>query len=240
MSQIEVAAAARNNAAWCDAVCSAHGSPGEFCDSYWLSRAPTPPYYPNLVTLDPACGPAMAAIQELEQARPFASFAVKDSFGVLPLERADFRLLFSADWLLRPAVLGRPHRRSPAGRWLRVQSDSALAAWEAAWGESLGQPRVFPPALLRRTEIAILAGLDDGGAVTAGVVANRSQNAVGLSNLFAHESERGSLLAECLDVAMDAFPDLPVVGYGVGRDVAESKALGFRSLGSLRVWLKQV
>ena len=93
MSQIRVADAARNNAAWCDAVCSAHGHPGELSDSHWLNRAPAPPFYPNLVTLDRAPGPALAAVQELEAAPPSASWAVKDSFAVLPLERAGFRLL---------------------------------------------------------------------------------------------------------------------------------------------------
>ena len=30
--------AARNNAQWCDAVCRAHGNPGEFHDDIWLNR----------------------------------------------------------------------------------------------------------------------------------------------------------------------------------------------------------
>ena len=30
--------AARNNAEWCDAVCRAHGNPGEFHDDIWLNR----------------------------------------------------------------------------------------------------------------------------------------------------------------------------------------------------------
>lgn len=38
MPEIGIADAARNNAAWCDAVCSAHGAPGELRDSHWLTR----------------------------------------------------------------------------------------------------------------------------------------------------------------------------------------------------------
>ena len=116
MGKIGVADAARNNAAWCDAVCSTHGGPGEFFDSLWLTRAPPPPYYPNLVTLDPALAPAMAAVRELARARTSGSLAIKDSFGVLPLEQAGFRLLFVAEWMLRTAPPAASRRRIRGGR----------------------------------------------------------------------------------------------------------------------------
>jgi hypothetical protein len=240
MSEIGIGDAARNNAAWCDAVCSAHGSPGTFSASLWWSRAPAPPYYPNLVTLDPASGPAMEALGELERAPPAASWAVKDSFAVLPLEQAGFRLQFEAEWILRPASIARHRRRSRSERWFRVESEPALAAWEAAWGESLGQPRVFLPALLRRSEIAILGALGSGGAITAGVVANRTGDLVGISNLFANRQAGGALRADCIEAVLDRFPGIPLVGYESAQDLVESRALGFRSVGSLRVWVKGV
>jgi len=240
VSETGVADAARNNAAWCDAVCGAHGSPGEFFDSHWLTRAPAPPYYPNLVTLHSAVAPAMAAVRELDEARPSASWAVKDSFGVLPLERAGFRLLFGAEWIVRPVPLAPRRPPSHGGRWSRVQCESALSAWEEAWGESLGKPRVFLPALLGRSEIAILAAHDSGGGIIAGVVANRTEKAVGLSNFFVHGKMGGSLRAECMEAAADAFPNLPLIGYEAGQNLVESHALGFSSLGSLRIWLKEV
>lgn len=235
MSEIAAADAARNNAAWCDAVCGAHGCPGELSGSHWLTRAPTPPGYPNLVTLEPAVAPAMAAVRELERARPPEAWAVKDSFSVLALEPAGFRLLFEAEWIVRPALPARPRG---SGRWIRVQSKPALAAWEAAWGESASQTRLFLPALLGRSEIAILAALDDGGAVAAGVIANWSRNVVGLSNFFARE-QREALRAGSIEAAQREFPGLPLVGYESGQDLAESRALGFLPLGSLRVWLRE-
>jgi len=236
MSEIGAADAARNNAAWCDAVCGAHGCPGERTGGYWLTRAPTPPAYPNLVTLEPAAAPALEAVRELERARPSQPWAVKDSFSVLPLETAGFRLLFEAEWIGRPVQLARPRA---GGRWIRVRSETGLAAWEAAWGESASQPRVFLPALLGRSEIAILAALDGAGAVAAGVVANRSGDAVGLSNFFARE-ERAARRAAGAEAAQREFPGLPLVGYESGRDLAECRALGFLPLGPLRVWLREV
>jgi hypothetical protein len=158
---------------------------------------------------------------------------VKDSFSVLPLEPAGFRLLFEAEWLVRPVLPAHPH-----GRWTRVRAEPALAAWEAAWGESASKPRVFLPALLERSDVAILAALGAEGEVTAGVVANRSRKAVGLSNFFARE-EREALRAGCVDAAQREFPGLPLVGYESGQDLTESRALGFVPVGALRVWLRE-
>jgi len=239
MSEIGVSDAVRNNAAWCDAVCSAHGCPGELSDSHWRTSAPAPPNYPNLVTLDPALAPAMAGVRELVRNRPSASWAVKDSFAVLPLEQLGFRLLFGAEWIVRRAPPVAPRRRSPGGRWFRVRSESALSAWESAWGESAGRARIFLPALLARSEIAFLAALDSGGLITAGVVANRTENAVGLSNLFVRGEEGRSLRAECIEAVADELPRLPLVGYEAGPDLAEAHALGFSSLGPLRVWIQE-
>jgi hypothetical protein len=197
-----------------------------------MTRAATPPSYPNLVTLEPAVEPAMAAIRELERARPGASWALKDSFGVLPLEGLGFRLLFGAEWIARGARAG----RTSGGRWRRIDAEAALAAWEEAWGESRGRARVFLPALLWRSEVAILASVGSDGAIHAGVIANRSENAVGLSNFFARGDERAAHRAGSIDAATAAFPDLPLVGYESGRDLAEAKALGFASIGPLRIW----
>lgn len=234
MRGIGIADAARNNAAWCEAVCSAHGAPGELHDSHWLTRAPAPPLHPNLVTLESAPARVLAAVGELARARPSASWAVKDSFAALPLERDGFRPLLDAEWIVRAARPPPLHRRS---RWRRLRSEPALAAWEAAWGESAGRSRIFSTALLHHDEIAILAALDDAGAITAGVVANRTGHLVGLTNVFVRGGESESLRAECIDAASDAFPGLPLVGYESGPALAEAHRLGFSSLGALRVWV---
>jgi hypothetical protein len=138
-----------------------------------------------------------------------------------------------------PAPLERATPRSPGTPWRRIRSAPELAAWEAAWGESPGQPRVFLPPLLDRSDIAILALPDSNGSFRAGIVANRTEHAVGVSNFFSKEEESQALRAAGVDAATDAFPGLPVVGYEAGSDLAECRALGFDSLGSLRVWLRE-
>jgi hypothetical protein len=204
---------------------------------YWLPRPAPPPLYPNLVTLDPEPGPALQAVRELARAGPRPPWAVKDSFAVLPLAGEGFRPLLDAEWIVRP-VGGAAAPRPPSRRWIRVESEQELAAFEAAWGESAGKARVFLPALLRRPEIAFLAALDGEGLVAAGVVANRSERAVGVSNFFA-PAGRGELRAEAVAAAADAFPGLPLVGYESGHALAEWRGLGFLALGRLRVWLRE-
>lgn len=239
MNELTIADAARNNAAWCDAVCRAHGTAGEHSSAYWLHRHPTPPRYPNLVTLVASVEPAMSAIRALVRTPPAASWAIKDSFGVLPLKSIGFRILLEAEWIYLPAHLAPAPQRTSALVWSRVDSEPMLAAWENAWGESAGAPRVFVPALLTRSDIAILAACDRTGRITAGVIANRTESAVGLSNFFARGDDDLRMRAGCVGAATTAFPGLPLVGYENGRDLAESRALGFKALGALRVWVRE-
>lgn len=105
--------AARNNAEWCDAVCRARGSTGRFSAPLWLNLHPTPPYYPNAVTLQPdAVEAQMEAVAALRQALP-TGFAVKDSFAALDLAPQGFAPLFQATWIRRAP--GRVPKRPDAG-----------------------------------------------------------------------------------------------------------------------------
>ena len=49
-----VAAAVRNNAAWVDAVARSHGVTTRGDSRTWRADGRMPPFYPNLVTIDPA------------------------------------------------------------------------------------------------------------------------------------------------------------------------------------------
>jgi hypothetical protein len=224
---VTVADAARNNAALCDAVCAAHGAGGELFDTHWLTRTRTPPRYPNLVTLTDAIDAPLAAIEDLPHGA-----AVKDSFAVLPLERAGFRFLFTAEWIVRPPM----DDVSPNPRWLRIQSDDGLAAWEVAWGESAGEPRVFLPVLLQRRDLVFLARVDDAGTCDAGVIANRTADAIGLSNFF--ERAPDSARRDAVQAVAHLHPGLPLVGYESGPALAQAHAIGFESLGPLCIWQK--
>lgn len=227
------AAAARNNAAWCDAMARLHGAAGEFGAAAWLNRRPAPRFHPNMVTLD---GPDQAeahraALDLLMRSPPMPGWAVKDSFAALDLVRLGFGLLFEAQWVHRPAGAfgGRGARR--------VTSAAMLAAWEQAWrGDAVAaEGRLFPPGLLREPDHAVIAVTRDD-AIIAGCIATRSEGVLGISNLFAPAVDDGTMRAACLDTAARLAPAVPLVGYEHGDSLARMTALGFRAVGALKVW----
>jgi hypothetical protein len=233
--------AAHNNAAWCDVVCRAHGGLTEFAPGLWRNRRPSPPVYPNLVTLTPtAVAAQLAGVRELLAEGLPAGFGVKDSFCALDLRPLGFGVLFEAEWLGRPA--GAPAQPGPPGtRIARVTTGDELVAWEAVWhGEPAhpSAPRLFPPVLLADPDVAFLA-LYAGQALVAGLVANRSDSAVGLSNIFLPAQDGERYRPALLAAAETTFPGLPFVGYEHGRDLAAMQALGFAGLGPLRVWARE-
>jgi hypothetical protein len=232
--------AARNNAEWCDAVCRAHGNPGEFHDDIWLNRYAVPRFYPNAGTLAEPSPRQLALIDELIAARLPSGWAVKDSFSMLDLESRGFRMLFDAEWIYLPFSRMKNMAKTSA-RWEIVRTDLALAEWESAWTTAAGDTsknRIFLPSLLDNKDVAMLAGFSDGDIV-AGAIANRSNNVVGWSNFFAPAIEMFDDAVTSLATIARVFPGLPIVGYEHGDDLRNAHALGFESLGPLRVWMFQ-
>jgi hypothetical protein len=231
--------AARNNAELCDAVCRAHGNPGEFHDVMWLNRHPVPRFYPNAGTLAEPSSRQLDLMDELIAARLPSGWAVKDSFAMLDLESRGFRMLFEAEWIYLPA--SRIKDVASAGtstRWEIVRDDLALAEWESAWCKASGDSstdRSFLPSLFENKDVAVLEGRRDG-AMVSGAIANRSDDVVGWSNFFASAAEVRDRAAESLATIGGVFPRLPIVGYEHGDDLRNARALGFESLGPLRVW----
>ncbi len=243
----EQAAAARNNAVWCDTVCRAYGRPGEFLPGLWVNREAAPRFYPNIVTLaagdEPLAGDT-ASLREclhvLGQAGLPTGWGVKDSFHAHDLAPLGFRRLFEAAWIWRPAdALPPPFSagRASAG-WSRVRSAPELAAWESAWGTTPEQDRLFPLTLLADPMVAFLAAYA-AGQIIAGAIANHSGAVVGLSNLFGPDGPTQSLAtwAGAIAAAREAFPGQPLVGYEAGADLAAAQAAGFAAIGPLQVWV---
>jgi len=237
--QDEIAQAARNNAAWCDAVARSHDAGGRFLADLWFSDRQLPLFYPNLVTLTAEGeAPQRDRVATLIARGPPLPWAVKDSFARLDLTALGFDCLFEASWISfrSPGTASAPTDSSI--RWRKIDSAAELVAWEKAWRRELptGSAAIFPPALLQDPDIAFLAG-SRADAIVAGCVLNVAAGAVGLSNLFGPEEMRASVWVACRDQARARAPGLPVVGYEQGEDLAYALAAGFRELGPLRVWL---
>lgn len=241
-----ITAAARNNALWCDAVCRAHGKPGEFHAAIWLNRHGTLPFYPDAVTLEPGDMPgAFDLIADLVGRDGNRGWAVKDSFCELDLSPLGFATLFEACWLTRDA--------SPTGEaaenswsentwsensWSIVRSGDELLAWETAWaGPDSHLPlRLFDPELLSDPDIVFALSARDG--VVRGGVLYRGAGVVGLSNIFSPPSENESTRLELAGFAAHVFPGHPLVGYERGEDLTASCRARFSAIGDLRIWVR--
>jgi hypothetical protein len=221
-----VRVAARNNAELCDVVSRGHGVVGAFDDDAWTSTRRTPALYPDAVTLDPDAD-AARVVSRIDVS---AGASVKDSFAVLDLVPASFRILFSAEWILRPADARA--RGSSSWSWARVVDADGLRAWEAAWGEGDG---TFTRSVL--DQLVMLRGELDGRLV-AGAVVNRSESVVGVSNVFVSTVDLADAWSALVDEVTGRFPGLAIVGYESGAALEVAGRAGFRSVGPLRVWIK--
>lgn len=214
------AAAARNNALWCNAVCAAHGQPGEFHATHWLTRGGAPKYYPDLVTLAEA--PPNTALDGLR--------AIKDSFRSLDLSPAGFRPLFDAEWITASKAPA-----TPGLTWSTITTPEALHRWESLWSGATPSG-LFPASLLAAPEISFVVA-QRGATPIGGGILNRGAGVTGLSNLFTLEADLVPIWQGLAQLAEARFA-LPVVGYDRGDDLAAAYRAGLTRIGKLRVWTR--
>jgi hypothetical protein len=216
--------AARNNAEWCDAVCATHGITGTFHERVWACASRTPALYPDAVALD-RFATAADVLDHVDTSTPGCS--VKDSFSELDLRRAGFRVLFDATWI---ACTTTGTGDSLPDEWSRVTDADVLDRWRRASGRELGD------ALLDNDDIVILSERASD-EIVRGAVLNRSDEVVGISNVFALDQDLDRVWPSCLAFAGVSFPDVPVVGYEAGAPLASACRHGFEAVGQLRVWI---
>ena len=225
-----VAAAARNNAEWCDLMCRAHGTGGTFGAHTWSTPVRSPRFYPDAVTLD-----AEARVDDLlTRVDTGTGCSCKDSFASLDLTPAGFRVLFDAEWIFHPPAPVAPSHEPST--WVRITDPGELSGWEAAWAGSDDAASLFHAEILDDPNVLVLCDRADG-AIVDGAIFNRAANVVGVSNAF---SCRGDLDATWTGVTRAAhtyFPNEVIVGYESGADLAAARHHEFVALGPLRVWV---
>lgn len=230
--------AVRNNAMWCDAVCAAQGKSGEFADTLWFHRHGVPPLYPDAVTLTGGddAGEQEEAISVLVRSRS-GNWGVKDSYCAIDLASQGFETLFEAEWIGLDGDSAIKHIGGDL-RWKRIETQSGLDDWVAAWsgGEDQSSP-IFTEPLLRNPAITFLAAYADGELQGGGIL-NDQADAVGHSNLFAVEGKAKLVRAGLFREARRRFPGKAIVGYEHGEDLEQALALGFTTLGPLRIWIR--
>ncbi|MCB9457465.1 MAG: hypothetical protein H6671_15885 [Anaerolineaceae bacterium] len=223
---------AANNAAWIQAAVSALGLPGEFTPVLWQNHYDMPPIFPNADTLGGTESEQLAAVSALIKRRPGRVTVVKDAWARLDLTPLGFEPLFEASWIYRHAI---PLVSPGAGlQPEHLTTAEGLRAFAAACnGEELAG--VYSPKLLNRPDIAWIAAHREGNII-GGVTAFLAHGMNGINNLFAPDN---TIADSLIRAAVNAFPDVPACGYEGEDTVAPFLALGFQTMGKLRVWIRR-
>lgn len=216
--------AARNNAHLCDAVCRAHGQATNLTDQVWTCLGTAPRFYSSLTTLAPGVAEVVFNVDP---------GGFKDGFNDIDATSHGYALLFDAFWIWHP-VGPQPEKRFT---WRKVTTERELLEWEQGWAaadlDASRYPRQFPNSLLNNSEVAFVAGHNQGELV-AGCILNLTPPVVGISNLFGDPSAWHDLPGLC----HRTFPGLEMVGYERGEDLEAARSAGFQVLAPLRVWVK--
>lgn len=215
---------ARNNAHWCAAVARAHGIASTTDGGLWRAHAPTPPGYPEAVTLVPGL-----AAESVVSTLPQGASSVKDSFADVDLAPFGFDVLFDARWIAREA-LAAPDAAADDIRFDEVRTPAALLEWGRAHGNS----EAFVAPLLDDAAVVLL-GDRRGDDFVAGAVLNDSRDAVGVSNVFGPTAAGYSA---AVATSSARYPGRPVVGWERGDELDAARAAGFAEVGRLRVWVR--
>lgn len=236
--------AINNNAVWCDTVCRAHGAPGKFCGDFWVNRHPVPTFYSNLIRLAERENTTdlLDTVQTLLESHLPKPWSIKDSFQSIDLSTCGFTKLFDASWIARlPHHTAPPISDSPIA-WSVIADEAELILWEHAWkGNDANitphpEPTLWVPEILHDPHVTFLAGRIHDEIVAVGVL-NRTGDVVGLSNVFARVNTNGEHWDGIVAKTSELYPDLPIVGYERGEDLAAAQRLGFDVLGGLSVWV---
>lgn len=215
--------AVSNNVEWCSLV-SPSGGMGDKSTGVWLASGTPAAFFPDAVTL--RAGVSAADLGSALSDRPRCS--VKDSFADVDLKPYGFRELFDANWIARIPALG----VDDSTGWLCVTDP----AWLESWCTAAQLPEVLPLRLLGDPHVRVLAHRRDG-VIVAGAIANRSDAVVGLSNVF--EIDDCDSWGQIVAVVSHHFPELPIVGYESGGELAAALRSGFDVIGPLRVWARE-
>ena len=144
--------ALENNQNWNCTMLHAHGIPYESTVHWWLTKERVPPYRSNFVTRTPdGTEEQLAQIGQLVADPPADRWGIADSFACLDadaLQALGLGVLFVAHWFGRIESNETPEETDT--RFVRVQDEEGLAAWENSWQEWSPAPgmQIFPPTLL--------------------------------------------------------------------------------------------
>jgi hypothetical protein len=82
-------------------------------------------------------------------------------------------------------------------------------------------------------------GAYDARTFVAGAVLNRTEDIVGISNVFTTRGDLDDAWRGCLAYLDGAAPGAGVVGYESGDELSAAHRQGFESVAPLRIWMRR-
>jgi hypothetical protein len=225
-----LSAAIEDNIAWCSAVCAAHAPEARSTEATWVNLAPSPLYYPNIITRQPSAqAEVVRLVDEVRRNGSQGSWGIKDSFHDLDLTSLGFVPAIEAQWFA--AAHAMQPRHAPPG-WATIRRPEDLLLWERAWGNT--ERRIFKDGLLDDQRIRFWK-LQRQEEIFAGCITFSSGRVTGFSNWFSKQSESVFDLG-ILQAIAETTDAGPLVCWA-----AEGERLpsGFQPLGPLRIWISE-
>jgi hypothetical protein len=217
--------AIKNNVIWCKKVSELHGGTHLTKGNVWGLTTKAPRFYPDVMTTNEAV--TTQEVVEFIGNREILS--IKDSFSNIDMSLLGYKILFVAEWICHEAV---SVPISDLTAWRSIQTEEDVVNWTTACG--LGG--IITAELLSDPEVVILGKghLNE----EKGFIVNQGAKAIGVSNVFSKNPNNHQHWSEIPQIVSTRFPRLPLVGYEHGEDLKASLRFGWKSMGPLRVWIK--
>jgi hypothetical protein len=155
--------------------------------------------------------------------------SIKDSFSNIDMSFSGYKILFEAEWICHEAV---SVLVSNSNDWKTIQTEEEVVNWTTA----CGLEGIITADLLRDSEVVIFGKGDLNGE--KGFIVNHAAKVIGVSNVFSQNPKSHEHWSEIHQIASTRFPRLPLVGYEHGEDLKAALQIGWKSMGPLRVWIK--
>jgi hypothetical protein len=219
-------ASIEDNIGWSSTVCASHQCEERNSASTWANFAPSPPFYPNIITRRRnSQAEVCRLVKDVRQNGMMGAWGIKDSFGDLDLANQGFDLAIEGQWFGGEPTTGQKIRHD----WETAHGPEELSLWEEAWGGKSDR-RIFKDTLLADHRIRFWM-LREAGDIIAGLISFSSGPAIGLSNWFSKQD------GTVFDLGVPSILARPIVCWAPTTDPTPT---GLSPLGPLRVWISSL
>ncbi len=233
--------AIRNNNGLYEAIFSQQNLSFESTANAWYSVDKVPPLYSNIVTRTAEWKPdqIFKMVERAAEKGRWDGWSIKDSFAVLNLSDYGFRRLLNAQWTYLKTELFVLHKRRLPLKYKILANEDELSDWRQAWddNEQLGK-EIFWAGLLRDPNVKFIAGYYENQLVS-GCMLNKTDDVSGISNFFSPGDEI-VYWSDLISFILGSQEQADIAGYERIELVDKLRPLGFKPIGNLTVWIRNI